>query len=175
MSLSIERLDDFVKAHEIADEWQILAITCLMWVCECSSNDVAKFANVAHVKATHLGIKRKSPAHGSVCLFLRSEKAHKILVVARRDDERMMREPGFLHDPINLGLAGKMGNVEPAAVDRFYIRQRGPDKVLDTGIPGSADRCRRLLELVDACFPKIGDQKDAMRPFKRSLKGFGEV
>src|SRR6266436_3159597 len=78
----------------------------------------------AHLKATHIGIKRKSPAHGSVCLFLRSEKAHKILIVARRDDERMMREPGFLHDPINLGLTGKVGNVEPAAADRFYIWQR---------------------------------------------------
>src|SRR5438046_938411 len=102
MSLSIQRLDDFVEAHEIADEWQILAIACLIRVCECSSNDVAKFANVAHVKATHIGIKRKSPAHGSVCLFLRSEKAHKILVVARRDDERMIREPGVLRLPAAL-------------------------------------------------------------------------
>src|SRR5438034_6988249 len=129
----------------------------LIRVREGSRDDVAKFANVAHVKATHIGIKRKSPAHGSVCLLLRSEKAHKILVVARRDDERMMREPGFLHDRINLGLAGKVGNVEPAAADRFYIRQRGPDKVLDTDIPGSADRRCCLLELVAALFPKIGD------------------
>src|SRR6266436_1495476 len=128
-----------------------------MWVCECPSNDVAKFANVAHVKATHIGIKRKSPAHGSVCLFLRSEKAHKILIVARRDDERMMREPGFLHDPINLGLAGKVGDVELAATDRFYIGQRGPDKVLDTGILGSAHRRGCLLYLVCAAFSKIGD------------------
>src|SRR6266446_2185118 len=175
MSLSIQRLDDFVEAQEITDEWQILAITCLIWVCECSSNDVAKFANVAHVKATHIGIKRKSPARGSVCLFLRSEKAHKILVVARRDDERMMREPGFLHDPVNLGLSGKVGNVEPAAADRFYVRQRGPDKVFDTGFLGSAYRRRRLLELVDTCFPKIGDQKDAIGSFKCSFKGFRSV
>src|SRR6266700_5391838 len=123
-------------------------MACLIRVCECSSDDVSKFANVTHVQATHIGIKRKSPAHGSVCLLLRSEKAHKILVVARRDDERMMREPGFLHDPINLGLAGKVGNVELAATDRFYIRQRGPDKVLDTDILGSADRRCCLLELV---------------------------
>src|SRR5439155_15810395 len=148
MSLSIQRLDDFVEAHEIADEWQILAIGCLIRVCECSGNDVAKFANVAHVKATHIGIKWKSPAHGSVCLLLRSERAHKILVVARRDDERMMREPGFLHDSINFGLAGKVGNVEPAAADRFYIRQRRPDKVFDPGILGSAYRCRCLLKFV---------------------------
>src|SRR6266516_943817 len=113
MSLSIQRLDDFGEAHEIADAWPILDIACLIRVCECSGNDVAKFANVAHVKATPIGIKWKSPAHGSVCLFLRSEKADKMLVVARRDDERMMREPGFLHDQINLGLAGKMGNVKP--------------------------------------------------------------
>src|SRR6266480_4649163 len=136
MSLSIQRLDDFVEAHEIADEWQILAIACLIRVCECSSNDIAKFANVAHVKATHSGIKRKSPTHGSVCLLLRSERAHKILVVARRDDERMMRDPGIL---------------------------------------GSAYRCRCLLKFVGAFFPKIGDQKDAMRLFKCSFKGFRSV
>src|SRR5579862_9232823 len=168
MPLSIERVEEFVEAEKIADEWQILAIACLIWVCECSSNDVAKFANVAHVQATHLGIKRKGPAHGSVRLQLRSERAHKILVVARRDDERMIREPGFLHDPINLGLAGEVGNVELAAADRFHIRQRGPDKVLDSDFAGSA-YCRRcLLELVRACFPEIGDQKDAMCPCKCS-------
>src|SRR6266403_5629333 len=175
MSLSIQRLDDFVEAQEITDEWQILGIACLIWVCECSSNDVAKFANVAHVKATHIGIKRKSPAHGSVCLLLRSESAHKILVVARRDDERMMREPGFLHDPINPGLAGKVGNVELAAADRFYIRQRGPDKVFDTGILGRAYRRRCLLGLVWTCFPEIGDQKNAMYSFKCSLQRFQVV
>src|SRR6266481_4523881 len=107
-------------------------MACLIWVCECSSNDVAKFANVAHVKATHTGIKRKSPAHGSICLLLRSERAHKILVVAGRDDERMMREPRFLHDPINLGLAGNVGNVELATADRLYIRQRVPNEVVTT-------------------------------------------
>src|SRR2546425_3433797 len=137
MSLSIQRLDDFVEAYEIADEWQILAIACLIWACECSSNDVAKFANVAHVKATHIGIKRKSPAHRTVCLFLRSRNAHKVLVEKRCDDKSMIRKPGFLHDPINLGLAGKVGNVELAAADRFHIRQRGPNKVLDTDILGS--------------------------------------
>jgi hypothetical protein len=36
----------------------------------------------------------------------------------------MMREPGFLHYPINLGLAGKVWNVELAAADCFDIRQR---------------------------------------------------
>src|SRR5258706_8485776 len=175
MSLSIERLDDFVEAHEITDEWQILAIACLIWVCECSSNDVAKFVNVAHVKATHIGIKRKSPAHGSVRLLVRSESALKILVVARRDDERMMRKPGFLHDPINPRLAGKVGNVELAAADRFYIRQRGPDKVIDAGIPGSAYRRRCLLELIGACFPKTGDQKDAICAFECSFECFRAV
>ena len=124
MTLSIKRVDDFVEAHEITDEWQILAIACLIRVCECSGDDVAKFANVAHVNATHIRIKRKSPAHGSVCLLLRSKSAHKVLVVERRDDERMMRKPGFLDYPIDLGLAGKVGNVELAAADRFYIRQR---------------------------------------------------
>src|SRR5213080_5475909 len=66
MSLLIQRLDDFVEAREITDEWQILAIACLIRVCECSGNDVAKFANVAHVNATRIWIKRQSPADGSV-------------------------------------------------------------------------------------------------------------
>jgi hypothetical protein len=36
----------------------------------------------------------------------------------------MMDKTGFLHDPIDLGLAGKVGNIELAAANRFYIRQR---------------------------------------------------
>src|ERR1700752_280207 len=46
------------------------------------------------------------------------------------------------------------------------------DKVFDTGILGSAYRRRCLLEFIGTCFPKIGDQKDAMCLFKCSLKGF---
>ncbi len=41
MSLSIQRLDDFVEADEITDEWQILTIACLIRVCECAGHDVA--------------------------------------------------------------------------------------------------------------------------------------
>ena len=124
MSLSIERVDDFVEAHKITDQGQILAIACLIRVCECAGHDVAKLGDVAHVNATHSWINRKSPAQGSVFLLLRSQCAHKVLVEKGRDDERMMRKPGFLHDPIDLGLAGKVGNVELAAADRFYIGQR---------------------------------------------------
>src|SRR5580700_6928133 len=109
VTLSIQRVHDFMEAHEITDEWQILAIACLIWVCECSSNDVAKFANVAHVKATHIGIERKSPAHGSVCLLLRSHGACEVLEEERRDGERMIRKSRFLDDPISLGLAGEVG------------------------------------------------------------------
>jgi hypothetical protein len=76
------------------------------------------------VNATLIWINRKSPAQGSVCLLLRSKNAHKVLVVEGRDDERVMLKPGFLDYPINLRLAGKVGNVELAAADRFYIRQR---------------------------------------------------
>src|SRR5882724_5000238 len=142
-------------------------------MCECSSDDVAEFADVAHVKATHIGIKRKSPPHGPVWLLSRSEKAHKILVVAGRDDERMIRKPSFFHYPINLGLAGEVRNVELAPADRFYIGQRGPDKVFDTGILGCAYRRGCLLDLVGTFFPQISDEKYAVRPFKRGRKGFG--
>src|SRR5260221_66764 len=147
----------------------------LIRVRECADHDTAKFGDVAQVNATHIWIKRNSPAQRAVCLFLRRKSAHKVLVVERGDDERMMREPGFLHDPINLGLAGKVGNVEPAAANRFYIRQRGPDKVFDTSILGSAYRHRCLLKLVGTFFPKIGNQKDAMCLFKSTFKGFRSV
>jgi hypothetical protein len=165
-------LPDFVETQKITNEWQILTIACLVWVCERSSNNVAKFANVAHVKATHIGIKRKSPAHRPVRLFMRSEGAQKILIVAGRDDERMVRERSLLHEPINLGLAGKVGNVELAAADRFYVWQCGPDKMFDTGNFGSAYRIRGLLDLTRACFPKVGDEEDAIRAPECSFERF---
>src|SRR5438093_13407943 len=124
MSLSIQRLDDFVEANEIADEWQILAIACLIRVNECSGHDVAQFANVAHVNATHIWIKRKSPAHESVCLLLRRKSADEVLVVERRDDERMIRKSGFLHDPADLRLTCEVRNVKFAAADCFDVGQR---------------------------------------------------
>src|SRR5216684_1257313 len=124
---------------------------------ECSSHDVAQFCDIAHVNAPHSWIKRESPAHGSVSLFLRSKNADKVLIVERRDDERMIRKPGFFHYPISLGLAGKVGNLELAAADRFYIRQGGPDKVFNACMLGCAYRRGRLLGLVGTFFPKIGD------------------
>src|SRR5882724_8960614 len=129
----------------------------LIGVRECSSHDVTKFRNIAHVNAPHSWIKRESPAHRSVSLFLRSKNADKVLIVGRRDDECMIRKPGFFHYPINLGLAGKVRNVELAAADSLYIRQRGPDKVFDTGILGGAYRSGCLFDLVGTFFPNISD------------------
>src|SRR6266403_4079439 len=71
VTLSIERFDDFVEAHEITDEGEILAIPCLIRVRECAGHDIAKLGDVAHVNATHTRIERKRPAHGSVWLLLR--------------------------------------------------------------------------------------------------------
>src|ERR1700687_5544434 len=129
----------------------------LVGVRECSGHDFAKFRNVPNVNAPHSWIKRESPAHGSVSVFLRSKNADKVLIVERRDDQRMIRKPGFFHYPISLGLAGKMGNVKLASADRFHIRQRGPDKVFDTGILGGAYRSGCLLDLVGTLFPRISD------------------
>jgi hypothetical protein len=70
--MSIQGVNDFFEAQIITDEGQILAIACFIRVYERSGDEVAKFANVAHVNATQLWIKRKSPAHGSVCQLLRS-------------------------------------------------------------------------------------------------------
>src|SRR5258706_9141566 len=98
MPFSIKGLNDLIKAHEISDEWQILAIACLIRVCECAGHEVAEFGDVAHVNDPLGGIKRKSPAHGSVSLLLGSHHARKVPVVEGRDDERMSRKPGILHD-----------------------------------------------------------------------------
>ena len=86
-----------------------------------------------------------------------------------------MRKPGFLHDPIDLGLAGEVGNVKLAAADRFDVGQRRPDKVFDAGSLGSAYRGGCLLELVGTRFPKIGDEENAMCPCKCGLEGFRTV
>src|SRR5258708_19677890 len=101
-------------------------MACLIGVSECSGNDVTQFCDIAHVNAPHSWIKRESPAHGSVSLFLRSKNADKVLIVERRDDERMIRKPGFFHCPINLGLAGKVGNVELTATDCFPLSPVSP-------------------------------------------------
>src|SRR5690348_2670387 len=114
MSLSIQCVDDVVEAHEITDQRQILAIACLTRLCKCAGHDVAKSGDVAHVNCTHSAINGKSPDQASVCLLLWSHNAHKVLIEKGCDDERMMRKTSFLHDPVDLGFAGKVGNVELA-------------------------------------------------------------
>ena len=47
--------------------------------------------------------------------------------------------------------------------------------MFDAGILGSAYRRGCLLELVGACLPEIGDQKNAMCPCKCSIEGFRPV
>src|SRR6185436_14615134 len=97
MPLSLEGLNDFIKAHEITDEWKILTITCLIRVCECAGHDVPEFVDVAHVNDTHCRIKRKRPAHRPVRLLVRSNGARKILVVERGDDEGVILKTAILH------------------------------------------------------------------------------
>src|SRR5260370_22599295 len=123
-------------------------MACQIGVSECSGDETSKFRDVSHVNAPHCWIKRQSPDRGSVRLFLRSKNAGKVLIVERRDDERMICNPGFFHYPINVGLAGAVGNVKLASADRFYVRQRGPDKVFDTSILGGVYRSGCLLEFV---------------------------
>src|SRR5467141_804656 len=122
MPLSIYGLNDFIKAHEITDEWQILTIACLIRMCEGADHNVSEFVDVAHVNHPPSRIKRQSPAHGSVGLFVRTKSARKILIVERRDNEGVILKPNILHYPIDFGLAGKVGHVELAAADRFYVR-----------------------------------------------------
>src|SRR2546427_11222106 len=90
VTLSIKHVDDLIEAHEITDEGQILAMASLIRVREGSSNDVAEFANVTHVNATHTRIERERPAHGSVRLRLRSQAANEVRVEEARESERMI-------------------------------------------------------------------------------------
>src|SRR6266404_9237476 len=119
VTLSIKHANDLIEAHEITDEGQILAMAGLIRVREGSSDEGAEFANVTHVNATHTRIERERPAHGSVCLLLRSHGSYEVLVEERRYGERMIRKPRVLDYPIDLGLASKVGKVEFTAADRF--------------------------------------------------------
>src|SRR6267154_4774069 len=98
MSLLIERFNDFVEAQEITDEWQILTIANLIRVKESSGHYIAKFADVAHVNATHVRIQRDSPAERAVWEFLRTKSARKVLEIERRDDKRVRRKSRRLDD-----------------------------------------------------------------------------
>jgi hypothetical protein len=175
VTLSIQGADDFIEAHEIPDQWQVLPVAGLIRERECSGDDVAEFANVTHVNATDAGIERKCPAHGTVCLLLRGKRVCEVLVEKRRNDERMIRKPCVRDHAIDLRLTSEVGNVESAAADRFDIWQRGPDKVFHAGSFRGAYRCRSLRELVGALFPKVSDQKNAVCTCERRLKGVRTV
>src|SRR5690349_16143523 len=97
MPLSIQGLNDFIEAHEITDEWQILTIARLIRMCEGPGHDIAEFVDVAHVNDPQFRIKRKSPAHRPVRLLVRSDGARKILIVERSDDERVILKAGLFY------------------------------------------------------------------------------
>lgn len=122
MSLSMQSVDDFVEAHEVTDERQILAMACFIRVCEGSSNDVAELADVAHVKDARAWIEREGPASGSVRLLLRSQSADEVLVIERRDDIRAILKAGLPHDLVDPRLAREVRNMQLAAADCFHVR-----------------------------------------------------
>jgi hypothetical protein len=41
VALSIWGVNDFIEVLEISDQWQILAISCIIRLCKCASHDVA--------------------------------------------------------------------------------------------------------------------------------------
>src|SRR6266852_1508872 len=63
VTLSIQGADDFIEAHEIPDQWQVLAVAGMIRERKCSGDDVAEFANITHVNATDARIERNCPAH----------------------------------------------------------------------------------------------------------------
>src|SRR5580698_6534043 len=98
MSLSIERRDDFVEAHEIADQRQILAIARLVRMKECSGHDSPQFGDVAHVNGTRIRIQRDGPSQRAVRLLLWPKSARQVLEIERGDDKRVGRKSGRLDD-----------------------------------------------------------------------------
>src|ERR1700686_2856078 len=141
-------------------------MACLIRVSKRTGDETTKFGYVTHVYAPHCWVQRHGPTNRSVGLFLRTKNADKVLIVERRDDERVIRKAGFFHDSSNFGLAGEMWNVQLAFADRFDVRQRGPYQVLDAGILGGAYRSGGLLQFFRSVLLKIGYQEYAMRPCK---------
>jgi len=92
-------------------------VACLIGVGESSGHDITKFRNIAHVDASDSRVKRESPARGYVRLLLRTKNADKVLVVEGRDDERMIRKPGFSDYPIDFGFPSEVGKVQLAFAD----------------------------------------------------------
>jgi len=171
--LPIERDEDFVEAHEIADQRQMLAVSRQLRVRERAGDDVAEFTNIAHVNDARCGIDRQCPAQRAIRLFLRRRRTGEVLVVKRRDNEGVIRKAGLPHDLLGLGFVREVRNVELAAADCLDIRQCRPDEVLDAGLLGRAYRRRRLLEFVGAGLPCVGDDEDTARTGESGLERFG--
>src|SRR5690349_17770585 len=136
-------------------------MACQIGICECSSNETTKFGNVTHVDASHSRVEGQSPASGSVGLFLRTKNADKVLIVERRDNERVIRKSGFSHYSINFSLTSKVGDIKLAFANCFDVRQRGPDKMLDAGIFRGAYGGACLLQFVRTVLLEVGHQKYA--------------
>jgi hypothetical protein len=116
--------------------------------------------------AGSIGNAQPTDPSGSRC-------AGQILVVERRDNERVIRKAGFAHEPLGLGFVREVRNVELAAADCLDIRQCRPDEVLDPGILGRAYGRRRLFQFVGAGLPRVGDDEDAVRTGESGLQRFG--
>jgi hypothetical protein len=129
VALSIQGGHDLVEAQEIADQRQMFTVPCKLWLRECTDHDAANFSDVAHVGDASLRIKRQRPTHGTIGVFLRSHSAEQVLVVERRDHERVVGESGFPYHAFDFSLVREMRDIDRAAADRLHVRKRRPDQV----------------------------------------------
>jgi hypothetical protein len=67
----------------------------LIGLSESSGHDITELRNVTHVDASDNWVKKESPARRSIRLLLRTKSAYEVLIVEGRDDERVIRKPGF--------------------------------------------------------------------------------
>src|SRR5882757_4365968 len=107
----------------------MLAVPRKLRLGERAGHDAAKFSDVAHMDGAPVWVNGQRPAQGTVRLLLRSHYAHQILVVERRDHERVVGKSGVSHGALDFRLVGEMRNIDCAATDLLHIWKRRPDEV----------------------------------------------
>lgn len=175
MTLLVQRVHDVAKAQKITDEREIHAFAGFLGVSERTGHNAAELANVTHVEAAYARVDWQNPAISAVLLLLWADRSRKVLIIGRGYNKGVVRKSGRFHDQIDFRLARELWKADLTSAYRFHIGEGGPNHVVDTRRLGGIDRGRRLLHLVGAILPVIGDQENAVRACQRRRQGFWPV
>src|SRR6516165_6841230 len=118
-------------------------------------HDAADFCDVTHVDDALLGIERQHPARGSVGMFLRGHRAEQVLVVERRDHERVVGKSCFPHGSLQCALSVKCGT------------SIAPPLIVSTS--GSVDQMKCCTPASFATFTAASACLDSSRPASQAL------